>query len=82
MKKISHYTNETLKIELELGEVEISSEVDEIGRRTTTVRMFPRYKKGGKRKRVTITGYYMGAFARKFIEFKTVAEDGGKLNER
>ena len=66
MKKISHYTNETLKIELELGEVTICSSTDSIGRRTTSVQLLPRNEKGSK------SVSLRGRFISKLVELKTV----------
>ena len=66
MKKISHHTNETLKIELELGEVTISSRTDSIGRKTTSVQLLPRHEKGSKKV------VRKGKFISKLIELKTV----------
>ena len=66
MKKISHYTNETLKIELELGEVTILSRADSIGRRTTLVQLLPRHEKGSKRVKLK------GKFISTLVELKTV----------
>ena len=68
---ISHYTNEPLKIELELGWVLIHSKVDSFGRKTTIAQMFPRHEKGSKR--VTLSGY--GYDGKKLTELKTAMED-------
>ena len=66
MKKISHHTNETLQIELELGEVTIRSRTDSIGRRTTSVQLLPRYEKGSKKV------VRKGKFISTLVELKTV----------
>ena len=66
MKKISHYTNETLKIELELGEVTINSSTDSRGRKTTSVELLPRYVKGSKKV------VRKGKFISTLVELKTV----------
>ena len=66
MKKISHHTNETLQIELELGEVTIRSRTDSIGRKTISVILLPRNEKGSK------SVSLRGRFISKLIELKTV----------
>ena len=66
MKKISQHTNETLQIELELGEVTIRSRTDSIARRTTSVQLLPRNEKGSK------SVSLRGRFISKLVELKTV----------